>query len=74
MTEEERIAYYKAKYGFVPTAAAQAKAKADDSVKAQNKTSATKASDSMVSASKLEAPKSENKLVKFFKKLFGSKK
>ena len=57
MTEEERIAYYKAKYGFVPTAAAQAKAKEDD------KASKAKAE------IKVET-KSENKIVKFFKKLF----
>ncbi len=49
MTEEERIAYYKAKYGFVPTAATEAKAK--------------------VSSEKKEV-KPENKIVKFFKKLF----
>lgn len=49
MTKEERIAYYKAKYGFVPTAATEAKAKA--------------------SSEKVEA-KEENRIVKFFKKLF----
>ena len=58
MTEEERIAYYKARYGFVPTAAAQAKAKEDDKASLNEKAVA----------------KPENKLVKFFKKLFGRNK
>ena len=67
MTEEERIAYYKAKYGFVPTAAAEAKAKADDSAKPEAK-GADKAESSKSST------KPESKLTKFFKKLFGRNK
>ena len=67
MTEEERIAYYKAKYGFVPTAAAEAKAKADDSAKPEAK-STDKAESSKSST------KPESKLAKFFKKLFGRNK
>ncbi len=59
MTEEERIAYYKARYGFVPTAAAEAKAKEDDKVTALNEKASSK---------------TENKFIAFFKKLFGRKK
>ena len=68
MTEEERIAYYKAKYGFVPTAAAQAKAKADDNAQAEAKAF------EKITSQATETAKPENKFVKFFKKLFGRNK